>query len=493
MKKTTYRCLNTPECGKQFLSSSDEPTCPYCYSENVSEVLSGKAAKAAEKAAPVSMVHAVNQGVGASWVQASQIKRASEYSSDEKYFELGNNYPHLKKMFSEKGIPTGSLTFFYGDAGVGKSTFSVAILDCLIENDYKVLYISSEEKGGSVASRIERISKNAANIDLVNIYSLSDSNMRAEVLGEYDFVVIDSISAFMDKIEDFVTYIRQLANQTGTAFILIGHVIKSGGHKGPETIKHIVDIVWEAYGEFESKTKTIVSVKNRYNKGNAIFYELTDAGVKITSGESDDSYLNQRKETGGQIASTLTVLRRGETYIPIDIQASFVDGNALRAFSSNVSLNKVNMVFSTVCPFIQNRVGNVTVEIYGLSGYKIQSEAEVNLPMAVSIFSAANNLAVPSNIAVLGTMDLSGRIFASADIEAQIERVAPYVDTILGPKLKTSVKQAKYVQVSTFKELAGKLFGGQFKKAAKSSQTEDGSIQKKASTMMDIDNLSFGE
>jgi len=152
-------------------------------------------------------------------------------------------------------IPLGKITIVQGDPGEGKTTFILSILSILSNGEKlpcsdtvicgNAIYQNSEddnedtikprlEKHGADCSRICFISKEKGNI------TLEDDLKKAVVDANAKILVLDPIQSFLGENADInransvrprMNMLKEIAESTGCAVVLIGHLNKNSGGK----------------------------------------------------------------------------------------------------------------------------------------------------------------------------------------------------------------------------------------------------------------------
>lgn len=147
----------------------------------------------------------------------------------------------------------------HGEPGAGKSTFLIKFAKYLTAFG-NVLYVASEEFGSVTLKNLVTTYLNPIPANLVFVPNLDATNV-----GDYDFVIFDSINDAGLKLDDYKA--MKLENPK-TAFILVLQHTKDGQFKGGKEWEHDSQIV----GKIDNGVIEIY--KNRYGqKGNMNFFE----------------------------------------------------------------------------------------------------------------------------------------------------------------------------------------------------------------------------
>jgi len=151
------------------------------------------------------------------------------------------------------GLVVGSSVILGGDPGIGKSTLliqALASIKCGVR-----LYASGEEAEDKIAGRAHRVGAADERIQVVNETDPDAIIAHARAIGA-DVVAVDSVQTLCTpeipsipgsilQVKECVGRLARFALQSGTSVILVSHVNKDGQVSGPNTLKHLVDAVFE--------------------------------------------------------------------------------------------------------------------------------------------------------------------------------------------------------------------------------------------------------
>ncbi len=192
---------------------------------------------------------------------------------------------------SEDGFVKGTLIFWTGTSGAGKTTFLTSILNDLPNEDTSIysremiLKQLKHQLGPVVTNdRIEFIGKDT--------YPVFSEYMEYLWTIKPAVVVIDSMQDIAEA--DFpglsldaaclsiVNSLKDWAEQTNGIVILIGHVNKDDEFAGKNTIMHKVDIHVEMVNNKKNETYTFSFGKNRKgDKKKILYYEFISKGIIV--------------------------------------------------------------------------------------------------------------------------------------------------------------------------------------------------------------------
>jgi predicted ATP-dependent serine protease len=173
------------------------------------------------------------------------------------------------KLFGDGLLPGASLTLT-AQAGCGKTTFTLQLLEHLSQAGYDCLYASGEENCYQLAFTCKRL-----NVKAVKIANITDVDTIAEAMTDSDVMVVDSFQALTTKnklnsreLEQYaISTLCNKAKESECVLIFIMHLTKSGSMRGSTLVPHSVDMNMMITHDVESEDDTarIISVsKNRF-------------------------------------------------------------------------------------------------------------------------------------------------------------------------------------------------------------------------------------
>lgn len=154
-------------------------------------------------------------------------------------------------------IPYGKLTIIQGDPGDGKTTLVLNIAAALskgegLDNDMKpadplhIIYQTAEDGlADTVKPRLEKAEANCGNIFVIDetdasLSMLDERIEKAIVEKKAKLLILDPIQAYLggkmdmnraNEARDMTKHLGQVAERTGCAIVLIGHMNKNSGGK----------------------------------------------------------------------------------------------------------------------------------------------------------------------------------------------------------------------------------------------------------------------
>jgi len=341
------------------------------------------------------------------------------------------------------GLVQGSVVLIAGEPGIGKSTL---FLQCALQwQGVKTLYVSGEESAHQIKMRAERVGM-AINEELY-LLTATDTNTIFQEIKKIrpQWVIIDSIqtleSPYIESAPGSVSQVREcaaelqkFAKQTGIPVCIIGHITKDGSIAGPKILEHMVDTVLQFEGDRHYAYRILRTLKNRFGSTSELgIYEMTSSGMRGISNPSE-VLLTQHDEplSGIAIAAAIEGLRP----MMIEVQAlatQSVYGTPQRT-TNGFDLRRLQLLLAVLEKRGGFHFGMKDVFLNIAGGLKIE-DPSIDLAIVCSLLSSYEDVALPSNICLVGEVGLSGEIRAVNRIEQRIAEAAKMgMDAIVIPK-----------------------------------------------------------
>ncbi|MBC8090488.1 MAG: DNA repair protein RadA, partial [Pseudonocardia sp.] len=329
------------------------------------------------------------------------------------------------------GMIPGAVMLLAGEPGVGKSTL---LLEVAAQATGRVLYVTGEESAGQVRLRAERT---GAVRDELYLAAESDLGAIVSHLDELrpDLLVVDSIQTMstsdVDGSPGGVTQTRAvtvaltgLAKERGLPVVLVGHVTKDGNIAGPRVLEHLVDVVLSFEGDKHSTLRMVRGVKNRFGPADEVgCFELRDSGIV---GMPDPSGLFLERFGGPPVPGTaVTIVMDGRRPLPAELQA-LVTGKDIpspRRAVSGLDNARVAMLLAVLEKRAGIRLHDAEVYTATVGGMRV-TEPAADLAMALAITSARTDVALPSDVVVLGEIGLAGEVRRVTGLDRRLAEAA---------------------------------------------------------------------
>ena len=277
-------------------------------------------------------------------LETTKLQRAADVKIPDIFNRrLKSGIRKIDDLFDAGILPGGTMTIT-AQAGCGKTTLMLQILEGLAKNGYKVAYCSGEESVYQLAYTCRRIG-----VKKVEIANITDIQEIGRLTKSYDFVIVDSFQALTTKTkmntrqkEIFAvqTLVRQAkTNECAVGFIM--HLTKDGKLKGSTVVPHTVDACMSIDRIDDSNddgARSIYFTKNRFGPCNELETLLTargyDFNAKVIKDEDDSVAVKKAPSKSArkkkQVEEILKVIKKtGWTQIS-DI-AKITDNDVSRA------------------------------------------------------------------------------------------------------------------------------------------------------------------
>ncbi|QQS26625.1 DNA repair protein RadA [bacterium] len=315
------------------------------------------------------------------------------------------------------GIVPGALMLLSGDPGVGKSTLVLQVAS-VIAGQGKVLYVSGEESARQIKLRADRLKVGAVKLDLLATTVIDDATSLIES-GDYQLVIIDSIQTLStpesnsangspSQITLVANKIMQVAKNTHTACIVIGHVTKEGNLAGPKLLEHLVDVVLSMEGDQYGVLRVVKASKNRFGATSDVaLLEMGENGFKEVVNPSE-ILLAERRDLPG---SAVFVALEGTRPLMVEVQA-LVSPSVLsypKRAAVGVDQNRLGLLSAVLTKRAGIPLSDQDIYVSIVGGLKI-TEPAVDLALILAIASAYYGTIIPSSLASFGEVGLAGEI-----------------------------------------------------------------------------------
>lgn len=407
--KTVFFCT---ECGNETPKWSGR--CPACGAWNTIVEQTDKPVKSGRKS------------VFSTTVKAERITELG--TSDEIRFLTGMG--ELDRVLGG-GAVKGSLVLVGGAPGIGKSTLMLQICKKLGEFS-KVLYVSGEESTRQLKLRAQRL-----RVESENLYVLSETclgNVMECVREEKpDVLIVDSIQTLYNEevdspaggvgqVKDCTMALMQLAKGQGITVFVIGHVNKEGSIAGPKVLEHMVDCVLYFEGDQHTAYRILRAAKNRFGATNEIgVFEMADAGLTEVPNPSEALLAGRPTDAPG---TCVTCVMEGVRPVLAEVQALVVPsslGNPRRV-SNGVDYNRAMLLLAVLekrgglmlsgCDAYVNVIGGLSLE-----------EPAADLAAMIAFASSFRDRPVPSDLAAIGEIGLTGELRAVSALGQRLSEV----------------------------------------------------------------------
>ncbi len=329
------------------------------------------------------------------------------------------------------GAVKGSLVLVGGAPGIGKSTLMLQICDNLCRFA-KVLYVSGEESERQIKLRAERLKVRGEGLYLLGETNLENMMDAVRTL-QPDVLIVDSIQTMyhgdvssapgsISQVKECTMALMQLAKGENITVFVIGHVNKEGSIAGPKVLEHMVDCVLYFEGERHMAYRILRAAKNRFGATNEIgVFEMEDGGLAEVPNPSEALLSGRPTDSPG---TCVTCVMEGIRPVLAEVQALVVPsslGNPRRV-SNGFDYNRAMLLLAVLekrgglllngCDAYLNVIGGLSLD-----------EPAADLATVIALASSFRDKPVPSDLAAIGEVGLTGELRAVSSLGQRLSEV----------------------------------------------------------------------
>lgn len=419
--KTVYKCS---ECGTKYSKFQGKCTAYGC----------GKWNTIVEEIEEQSKSNSTNRAKKA--MVRSKVKKASEIQETE-MFRIVTGIPEFDRVVGG-GLVKDSVTALTSVPGGGKTTLNTMISGLLSEQGKRVLYATGEESESQVKNRINRLMEKTPE----NVWILSDNSMDAVLCAveeiDPDLIIIDSIQTFAleeyqsragspTQVIECASSLVSIAKNVNRprAVIMISQVNKENEMVGRKELEHLVDTVLSIDGENIEELRVVNVIKNRFGMaGETGFFRMTEKGM-ISVENPSEFFMTKRDDNELVAGSAMTVVKEGSRPVITEIES--LVSKSVMSFPMRISDSFHKDKLNTLTSILEQKAGvslfdkNVIVKVTG--GLKIKEQG-INLAILMSIVSSEKNKPIPSDVAFIADVGLTGELKKVPSVESRIRELA---------------------------------------------------------------------
>ncbi len=347
--------------------------------------------------------------------------------------EAGSSPRRLKSGIDEwdrvlgGGIVPTSMVILGGDPGIGKSTMALQVSAGI---HAPVLYVSAEEAPAQVARRARRLD---LRVDDIHILAEHSADAIANLLRReyYSLVVVDSIQMMkvegnpsypgsVSQVRDATLLFQEVARSRNIAFLIIGHVTKSGEIAGPRAMEHMVDVVLYLEGDRKTDLRILRAYKNRYGSTDEIgLFVMKETGLQPIE---DPHRLFVSPERGPRVGVARSVVMEGRRTIPVEVQALAVRtyyASPMRN-TTGYDVRRLNMLLAVLEKHARIRLRNYDIFVNIVGGLKV-SDWAVDSAVLMAIVSAFRGFPLDPEAVFIGEVGLTGDVLPVPSMDLRLK------------------------------------------------------------------------
>lgn len=315
------------------------------------------------------------------------------------------------------GLVPGASILVGGEPGIGKSTLMLQMAAGVRRRS--VLYVTGEESAHQVAARAKRLGLDGSSVDVV---AESDVERILGILGtsRRDVVIVDSVQTLRsseagsvpgspNQIKFGTFELSDWARERSATVFLVAHVTKEGSIAGPRTIEHMVDTVLY-FEQSDDDTRFLRATKNRFGSTDEIgLFVMNARGLTQVSDPNRIFLVSRDGDLPAGVAIAPVI--EGSRVILIEVQALTVPakGGLSRVYSDRLDSRRVSRVAAVLEKHLGVQLSDHDIYVNVAGGMRI-SDVAVELPLAVALYSARSDRAIPTAVTIAGEVSLAGEV-----------------------------------------------------------------------------------
>lgn len=337
---------------------------------------------------------------------------------------------------SGPGIVRGICYLFTGDPGAGKSTLLIQTAVHLSRRR-RVIYAFLEPGEDFIGALSMRLGLDMSHVRGVTAESVDEL---IERVAGAEIAILDSLQGLSQRsgepIDEIAHKLAEHAHETGTTWLLIGHINKDGDVSGVMATEHWVDATLHLSREYGQGLRVLSSGKNRYGPERVRFLRMTEDQGLVDVPDASSHLLADR--VAGEIGSCVgvvlvegwkgTAAKAGTAPVLVEVQAltSIIETNEKtgklahppRVVVSGIPADRVRLVLEVLAQRADVDTSDVDVTV-NVCGDLDVSDRGLEAPVALAIVSAIKGVPLPADMCAWGEIDLTGRLRGVVDTKAR--------------------------------------------------------------------------
>jgi DNA repair protein RadA/Sms len=328
------------------------------------------------------------------------------------------------------GWVSGSVLLLAGEPGIGKSTLLLQLAHAATSARQTALYVAGEESPAQVKLRAERLGVGGG----VRVTRETDARSLAAYLRSepLNLAIVDSIQTLtaedgaapgtLNQVRDSTALLVAAAKDSGTTLVLIGHVTKQGQVAGPKVVEHMVDATLAL--ESAAGFRVLRAMKNRFGPaGEMGVFEMSGEGMRPVANPSQ-AFLAERPL--GVPGSVVAAALEGQRPLLLEVQAlaAKTPYASPRRVVQGLDGRRVDVVLAVLERRLELPLGGLDIFVNVAGGLRL-TDPGADLAVALAVYSAVTNRALPDGTAAVGEVGLAGELRSVAQLarrRAEAER-----------------------------------------------------------------------
>ena len=328
------------------------------------------------------------------------------------------------------GLSPGAAVLLGGEPGIGKSTLMLQVAATL---PGRGLYVSGEEAPGQLKNRADRLQLPQDSLDILcetDVDVLMDYLLNPPEDRRPAYLVVDSIQTLVSAEAGAVPgtpnqlkiaghRLTTWAKSSLIPVFLIAHVTKEGTIAGPKVIEHLVDTV--LYFDHSSTDLRILRAsKNRMGSVDEVgLFRMGADGLKPIA-DPAGLFLEHRKEAP-PVGSAVAAVDEGSRILLVEIQALTVPakGGSGRVYADRMDSARVSRVAAVLERHAGLKLSDQDIYVNVAGGLRI-TDTGAELALALALFSARAEKALPPDLVAVGEVSLAGEVRSVTHLRRRI-------------------------------------------------------------------------